>query len=210
MYEPAPDILLRPRRRSCYRSRAMIASHHEDSALVAAIASGDRESLGRLYDRYGSQLLALARRFVGDRGESEDLLHDVFVEVWLQARQYEPARGTVHAWLATRVRSRALDRLRALRAAPSESLERCAELSEPGATDDLLLGPDRGLVRRALASLPPEQRRVLELGYFEGLSSSQIAARVDAPIGTVKSRVAAAFAKLRSALPAATEQGGGE
>ena len=171
----------------------------DDVMLVRGIADGDRDCLAGLYDRYAAALLAIGRRVLGDRREAEDLLHDVFLEVWRQAGDYDAARGTVRGWLLMRMRSRALDRRKAAVFAKRADLPPADSASE-AAGDDPLLGPDRAAVRRALAALPADQRQVLELGYFEGLSSSEIAERVRAPIGTVKSRVAAALAKLRAGL----------
>lgn len=175
-----------------------------DVSLISGAAAGDRDCLAALYDRYAPALLAIGRRILGDRREAEDLLHDVFIEVWRQAGDYDEARGSVRAWLLMRMRSRALDRRK------SAAVSKRADLPAPDAVadgagdahggEDPALGPDRQAVRRALAQLPAEQRQVLELGYFEGLSSSEIAERVCAPIGTVKSRVAAALSKLRAAV----------
>ena len=171
-----------------------------DAELIRAVARGDRPALAALYDRFSPILMAVATRVLGDRREAEDLLHDVFLEVWRQASDYDVARGSVRAWMLVRLRSRAIDRRKAagytrVVALEPEHLER----HEAGA-EDPSFGPDRTRVRRALAELPEEQRTVLELGYFEGLSSSEIATRIDAPIGTVKSRVAAALARLRAGL----------
>ncbi len=173
----------------------------EDAQLVAAMSRGDRGALAALYDRYASLLLAVATRILGDRRESEDLVHDVMLEVWRQAAHYDTARGTVRAWLLVRLRSRALDRKKSVGATRVVAVdpERLHQQRDTAA-EDPTLGPDRAAVRRALAALPDEQRTVLELGYFEGLSSAEIAERIDAPIGTVKSRVAAALAKLRAGL----------
>jgi len=176
-------------------------SNEADAALVRAIAGGDREALAQLYDRFAPSLMAVGCRILCDRTEAEDLLHDVFLEVWRQAADYDDQRGSVRAWVLMRMRSRALDRRKAAGFARVVSLEDRRAPEEPSATvEDPSLQPDREAVRRSLAALPPEQRVVLELGYFEGLSSSEIAARIDAPIGTVKSRVAAALLKLRGAL----------
>ena len=144
--------------------------------------------------------MAIGRRILGDRREAEDLLHDVFLEVWRQASDYDEARGSVRAWLLMRLRSRALDRRKAAVFSRRADLPPSDSVAEPPASEDPALGADRDAVRRALASLPNEQRLVLELGYFEGLSSSEIAERVSAPIGTVKSRVAAALSKLRAGI----------
>ena len=171
-----------------------------DVSLIRGAADGDRDCLAGLYDRYSPALLAIGRRILGDRREAEDLLHDVFLEVWRQASDYDEARGSVRAWLLMRMRSRALDRRKAAVFSRRADLPPSDSVAEPPASEDPALGADRDVVRRALASLPNEQRLVLELGYFEGLSSSEIAERVSAPIGTVKSRVAAALSKLRAGI----------
>jgi len=174
--------------------------HDDDTALVKAVAAGDRHALSRLYDRYAGLLLALAMRIVRDRREAEDLLHDVFLEVWRSARDYDPTRGRVRTWLVIRMRSRALDVAKSARvsrrAGDVDVLERMVADTDVGGS------PDRRRVRAAVAELTREQRVVLELGYFEGLSCSQIAARLDIPIGTVKSRLAAALGRLRHTLGA--------
>jgi RNA polymerase sigma-70 factor, ECF subfamily len=185
--------------------RVIGATREEDEALIRRLAGGDAAALATLYDRYASLLLALGRRIVRDGREAEDLVHDVFLEIWRQAGDFDPDRGSVRAWMLMRMRSRALDRKKAPRLARAVSLEegRLADHHGSGGAgggEDPALGPDRDRVRRVLAELPPEQRTVLELGYFEGLSSSEIADRVAAPIGTVKSRVAAGLNKLRAGL----------
>ena len=173
-----------------------------DAELVRSVARGDRAALARLYDRFSPILLAVATRILGERREAEDLLHDVFLEVWRHSADYDSTRGSVRAWMLIRLRSRALDRRKSAGSTRVVSLEgeteRSGEEREATVTEDPTLAPDRTAIRRALAALPDEQRVVLELGYYEGLSSSEIAERVDAPIGTVKSRVAAALAKLRA------------
>ena len=173
-----------------------------DAELVRAVARGDRPALAQLYDRFSPILLAVATRILGERREAEDLLHDVFLEVWRQAADYDSTRGSVRAWMLIRLRSRALDRRKSAGATRVVSLdaetERGGEEREAATSEDPSLAPDRTAIRRALAALPDEQRTVLELGYFEGLSSSEIAERLGAPVGTVKSRVAAALAKLRA------------
>jgi len=173
----------------------------EDARLISAMSQGDRSALATLYDRYSALLLAVATRILGERREAEDLVHDVLLEVWRQCADYDGSRGSVRAWMLVRLRSRALDRKKSVGATrviavdPEKLNEQREVLNE-----DPAFAPDRTAIRRALAALPEDQRTVLELGYFEGLSSSEIAARIDAPIGTVKSRVAAALAKLRAGL----------
>jgi RNA polymerase sigma-70 factor (ECF subfamily) len=176
------------------------ADDHEDVLLVRAIAGGDREALARLYDRYASILLALALRIIRDRREAEDLLHDVFLEVWRSAKDYDLTRGRVRTWLIIRMRSRALDVTKSARvsrrSSDPEVIDRVADES------DVSGSPDRQRVRAALAELGADQRQVLELAYFEGQSCSEIAERIGIPIGTVKSRLAAALGKLRHTLGA--------
>jgi RNA polymerase sigma-70 factor (ECF subfamily) len=170
-----------------------------DARLIAAASRGDRESFARVYDRHAGTLLAVALRIVRERREAEDLVHDVFLEAWRVAKEYDPGRGTVRAWLTMRIRSRALDRLKSAGFSKRGTLDEARVASTAGA-DDAGLSADRDKVRRALAQLPDEQRQALELGFFEGLSSTEIAERMNVPVGTVKSRVAAALAKLRAAI----------
>jgi RNA polymerase sigma-70 factor (ECF subfamily) len=178
---------------------ATAAKTERDEDLVMAISGGDRQALARLYDRYAPLLLGVGQRILANRREAEDLVHDVFLEAWRQAADYDPRRGSVRTWLLMRLRSRALDRRKSA-AARLVSNEVPIEEDREAVAEDPSLAPDRAGVRRALMQLPKEQRTVLELAYFEGLSSSEIAQRLDAPIGTVKSRVAAALAKLRADL----------
>lgn len=175
-------------------------SDDDDVELVRAIAAGDRNGLAALYDRYAPILLGMAMRIIRDRREAEDLLHDVFLEVWRSARDYDLTRGRVRTWLVVRMRSRALDVLKSARVSrrsgDAETLERM--VAEPEAGES----PDRQRVRQVLAELTGEQRQVLELAYFDGLSCSEIAAQLAIPIGTVKSRLAAGLSRLRQLLGA--------
>ena len=166
-----------------------------DTELLAQVARGHRQALGALYDRYAGLLLAVLRRVLRDETEAEDVLHEVFLEVWQHAADFDPARGTVRAWLVMRARSRGLDRLRAL--------GRTRTLPEHTATGDAPVEAtpaDALTIRRALSKLAPELRQLLELGYFEGMSSAEIAEHEGLAVGTVKSRVARALAELRDQL----------
>ena len=169
-----------------------------DAALVEAMASGNKAALASLYQRYASTLLALGQRITKDVGEAEDILHDVFLEAWRAARQFDAGRGTVRAWLVMRMRSRTLDRQRSARVTKSVSVDKpiLEEVVDVGA-EDPSLAPDRNAVRRALLELPEEQREIVLLSYFTGLSATEIATQLDIPTGTVKSRLAGARKKLR-------------
>jgi RNA polymerase sigma-70 factor (ECF subfamily) len=171
----------------------------EDAALVQAMAGGDASALARLYERHSRLLLGLAMKIVRDRSPAEDLLHDVFLESWKSAKSFDPKRGRVRTWLAIRMRSRALDHQKSARVsrnAGDTGLEVVPDDSERSS-------PDHARVRKALADLGADQRQVVELAYFEGLSCSEIATRVAIPIGTVKSRLAAGLSRLRDAVAGA-------
>ena len=167
-----------------------------DVALVAAMAKGDREALAALYERHAPVLLGVAMRIVRERREAEDLLHDVFLEAWRHAKDFDPKRGRVRTWLAIRMRSRALDQQKSARVSRNAGDAGLEALADEGARSS----PDHARVRTALAALDGNQRRVVELAYFEGLSCSEIAIRIAVPIGTVKSRIAAGLAHLRQSL----------
>ena len=176
-----------------------VPSAGDDAVLVAAVVRGDRAALADLYDRHSAVLLAVGLRIVGERTQAEDLLHDVFLEAWHQAATFDPSRGTVRAWLVTRMRSRALDRrnagtrsARILKTAADEAPAR-AVAPETG-------GTDHERVRRLLVALPDDLNAVIGLAYFEGLTSAEIADRLCVPIGTVKSRTARAVALLRDRI----------
>ncbi len=180
-----------------------LAMPHEtalDDELVARMCRGDRAAFGAIYARHAPRLLALVRQIVGDRAEAEDVLHDTFLEAWRRANDYSPARGSVAAWLAVRARSRALDRRRT-------PARRDVALASSG-IEGVVLGEaerhtavqlaEQARLRSALAAMAPEERQVLLLGYFAGLSSREIADEVCIPVGTVKSRVRSALVKLRA------------
>ena len=175
-----------------------------DETLVQATAGGNAAALADLYDRYAGALLAVGERMLGRR-DAEDLLHDVFVEIWQHAGDYDPLRGSVKAWLFLRMRSRAIDRLRLARSKKIELGESALANRARDVAEDPTLSPDRAQVRRTLSSLPPEQRAAIELAYFGGLSSAQIAAQLGVPLGTIKTRIALAMGKLRAALGAEKE-----
>ena len=180
----------------------VIEDSARDARLVAALADGDRGALGELYDRFAAQMLGLATRILGNRRDGEDLVHDVFLEAWQRARSYDPARGSVRAWLLLRVRSRAIDRARALASARRFAMVETAAGSDTRAEPEPGLGGDRERARAALEALPEAQRRVVELCYFEGCSGRDVAERLGIPIGTVKSRLFAAMKGLRAAFDA--------
>jgi RNA polymerase sigma-70 factor, ECF subfamily len=173
-----------------------------DSELLHAIARGDEQALASLYDRYRLILFGLILRILHSRPEAEDILQDVFIQVWRRAADFDESRGRAFTWLVTLARSRTIDRLRAL-----ESRQRTANEAVQAVPDsvsdsetDALRSEQREAVRACLQELPAEQRQTLVLAYFEGLTQTEIAARLEAPLGTVKTRMRSGMIKLREML----------
>jgi RNA polymerase sigma-70 factor (ECF subfamily) len=191
------DVLLLAQRRQLWEARSVAGEQLSDETLVYAIARGDRSAFAHLYDRQSPLLLALGARILRDSREAEDVLHDVFVEVWKHAGDFDPSRASARTWLCLRMRSRCLDRVRVALRCRAHPLEDAVLDPLP---ETQSAGSDAQRVRAALAALPEPQRQVLVLGYFQGLSSQEIADALHIPLGTVKSRVAAALSHLRSAL----------
>lgn len=174
-----------------------------DAALLTAITARDQRAFAALYDRYGHLVYHRAYSLLRERGAAEDVVQDVFLRVWRRAATFDPARGTVRAWLVASAHHAALDQLRgprgrALRELPLFTLGETTAGDGPDAAAEALL--EAVVVRRALAALPPPQREALELAYFEGLSVQEIAVRTRAALGTVKGRLLLGRAKLRAAL----------
>jgi RNA polymerase sigma-70 factor (ECF subfamily) len=175
---------------------AAIDSADADAPLVARMARGDRSAVAELYERHAARLLALAQSLLRSPQEAEDLIHDVFLEAWRRAADYSEERGSVRTWLLLRTRSRCFDRLKSRRRATlSEAPEEHAAPLLAPAHDG-----DQARLHAILARMPEPQQEVILLGYFEGLSTTEIALRLGIPAGTVKSRTRAALISLRSVL----------
>ena len=173
-----------------------------DVELLAAIAQKDETALAELYDRYRVILFGLLIRILTSREEAEDVLQEVFLQVWRRAGDFDEKRGRPFTWLVTLARSRGIDRLRSLAAKERVALAGAKEPSEQvsDAVADALASEQRTLVTNALAQLPEEQKSPLILAYFDGLTQSEIAAKLGAPLGTVKTRMRTGLMKLREFL----------
>jgi RNA polymerase sigma-70 factor, ECF subfamily len=180
------------------------ARRDADEALIRRILNGDETALGALYDRYGGLVYSVANRILRDTGAAEEVLQDIFHQIWRTAARFDFERGSLTAWLLVMARSRSIDRLRR-RSLPTE---------DPAEPANIVLRADFNLeaataqnqmmaqVRKALEALPEAQRHAMELAYFEGLTQTEIASRTGDPLGTVKTRLRTAVASLKKALGA--------
>lgn len=172
--------------------------------LVRRIASGDESALGVLYDSTSRPVFGLALRILNDPCAAEEVTLEVYTQVWRQADSYDARRGTPSAWILTIARSRAIDRFRSTdqarrRADTLDAVEKATSMG-PGPDAHAADAERREIVLAALDSLPPEQRAVIDLAYFGGLSHSEIAEKLTQPLGTVKTRTRLAMMRLRDAL----------
>lgn len=167
----------------------------DDAALIARVRSGDPEAMTALYDRYSGLVYAVALRVLGETGAAEDVLQEVFLQLWRNPAAFDAARGRLAPWLAVVTRHRAIDQLRGRR--------------EQADIADVTLAVDAGLddavarnraaekVRAVLAAMPAEQRRALEMAFFQGLTHTEIAQQTGDPLGTVKTRIRSGLIQLR-------------
>jgi RNA polymerase sigma-70 factor (ECF subfamily) len=169
-----------------------------DAGLVSAIRSGDQSAMAALYDRYSSIVYSVALRVLGDTGAAEDVLQDVFMQLWRNPGLFDSNRGSLGAWLAVIARNRAIDALRKRR--PENDIEDVVLSVET----DLAAEADRARaaekVRSVLGTMPGPQRAALEMAYFEGLTHTEIAAKTGEPLGTIKTRIRAGLTTLRKAF----------
>jgi RNA polymerase sigma-70 factor (ECF subfamily) len=183
---------------------AQTATLDDDRATVSRMVGGDSSALATLYDRHARAIYSLALRILADAAEAEDVVQDVFTQAWRQATRYDPARAPVAGWLMIMTRARSLDRLRRRRAriATTEMDPAAPHPKDPDVDQEMLAitAEQADRLRGALDVLPDGQRTAIELAYYEGLSQSDIAARLQQPLGTVKTRIRTGLLKLRDAL----------
>jgi RNA polymerase sigma-70 factor (ECF subfamily) len=168
------------------------------------VADRDADALAGLYDESSSLIYSLVYRILGNVADAEEVTLDVYTQVWQNAEKFDESRGSVASWLVTLARSRAIDRLRsrAARQTREEPLAPAREFRDVAALPEEagMLSQERRFVRAALESLSPEQREAIELAYFSGLSHSELAARLNQPLGTIKTRIRLGMMKLRGLL----------
>jgi RNA polymerase sigma-70 factor (ECF subfamily) len=175
-------------------------------ALLRQVAQGDRISFGALYDRFSAVLFSTAFRVLNNQEAAEDVLQDVFVQIWEKAPLYDPARGKPLTWAVTLTRNKAIDRLRATqrRSRLQDDIQREAETVEQfddrSSFDAVASGETNDIVRAAIRKLSKDQREAIELAFFSSLTQTEIAERLGEPLGTIKARIRRGMMKLRDVL----------
>jgi len=177
-----------------------------ETEMLQRMAQKDQEAFAQLYDRLSRPLYAVALRILGDAGEAQDIVHDTFIGLWDKAAAFEATRGSAFAWAVALTRNRAIDRLRQrrrraeiLRESATETPGFEPEIGAP-APEAAAQGEDAQAVRAAVATLPVEQKRAVELAFFSGLTQLEIAQRLGEPLGTIKARIRRGLLKLRDTL----------
>ncbi len=173
-------------------------SGEDDSSLLALVQTGDEHAMASLYDRYSKLVYSVALRVLRDPAAAEDVLQEVFMQIWRNPDSFTAARGSLGGWLAIVSRNRSIDTLRRKR--PSTNVDD-VPLAAPGnLTDEAERNSLMGLARGVIQKLPLEQRKTLEMAFFDGLTHSEIAEMTGDPLGTVKTRIRSALLTLRKAF----------
>lgn len=169
-----------------------------DTILVSAIRSGDEQAMGQLYERYSSVVYSVALRVLGDTAAAEDILQEVFMQLWRSPSGFDASKGSLPGWLAVIARNRAIDSLRKRR--PETEVTELVVSIEPDFASETDLGRALEKIRGVLGSMPATQRSALEMAFFEGLTHTEIAAKTGEPLGTIKTRIRAGLVALRKAV----------
>jgi len=175
----------------------------EDLGFMARLQAGDRSALEALSDRHTPLMLGVALRILRRRPDAEDAIQDAWIQAWRRRASFDPNRGSVASWLVTIARTRAIDRYRSLvsRGRAESTAEPALPPSDPPPEVSAARADLRGRLAKALASIDPKQRQVIEIAYFEGLSQSEIAERIGVPLGTVKYWTRQGLERLRALVP---------
>jgi RNA polymerase sigma-70 factor, ECF subfamily len=173
----------------------------DEPEIIVRLRAKDQAALDVLYERYSGLVYSLSLRIVRQPSDAEDVVIETFWQLWQQAADYNDERGQLRSWIVTIARSRALDRLRSMRRNPTAESE---EFNQPVADDnpeqETWMNEQSSIVRKALVSLPSDQRQALELAYYHGLSQSEVAGKLGEPLGTIKTRMRLGMMKLRDQL----------
>jgi RNA polymerase sigma-70 factor (ECF subfamily) len=177
---------------------AEVKHNSTDFALLSAIRSGDEKAMAELYDRYSAVVYSVALRVLGDTGAAEDILQEVFMQLWRNPGLFDSSRGNLVPWLAVIARNRAIDALRKRR--PESDIADVVVSVEPDLAEEAGRAIAMTKVRGVLSGMPAAQRGALEMAYFEGLSHSEISAKTGEPLGTIKTRIRSGLLALRKAF----------
>jgi RNA polymerase sigma-70 factor (ECF subfamily) len=169
-----------------------------DAGLVSALIAGDEQAMARIYDNYSSLVYSVALRVCGESGAAEDILQEVFMQLWRNPAAFDSRRGSLPAWLAVITRHRAIDALRKRR--PESDLEDVVVSSSTNLANETERNLTVEKIRETLGGMPPAQRTALEMAFFEGLTHSEIAAKTGEPLGTIKTRIRSGLLALREAV----------
>jgi len=179
-------------------SFANVKEDSSDARLILSVRSGDQQAMGALFDRYSSLVYSVALRVLGDTGAAEDILQEVFMQLWRKPAVFDSARGSLAAWLAVIARNRAIDAIRKRK--PETDIEDVIVSVEPDFAGEAERNRAAEHIRRKLSEMPEPQRSALEMAFFEGLTHSEIATKTGTPLGTIKTRIRTALISLRTAV----------
>lgn len=174
------------------------ATPASDVSLMSRVLANDQNAIAEIFDRYGSLVYSIALRILKDPPQAEDVLQEIFIQLWKYPNKFADGRGSLPAWLAVVARNRAIDHLRHRR--PMEPFGDLVVASSVNLSSEIERNRMIEKVRSVMSGLPLEQQRMLELAFFEGLTHSEIAARTGEPLGTVKTRIRSALASLRKEI----------
>jgi RNA polymerase sigma-70 factor (ECF subfamily) len=168
----------------------------DDMRLVARVRAGDQQALSELYDRYSKVVYGVALRILHDTGAAEDLLQDIFLQLWRKPDAFDSSRGSLAAWLAVIARNRSIDRLRQRR--PETDIEDCVIVTATDLRDETERSLVIEKVRVVMNEMGPDQRTAMEMAFFEGLTHTEIAEKTGEPLGTIKTRIRSGLQMLRT------------
>lgn len=195
MPDNSPNPISGPARSN---TRAAGNASSEDLALLERVRKGDQPAMAEVFDKYGRAVYSVALRILKDSGHAEDVMQEIFFQIWRNSESFVPGRGSLGAWLVVVARNRAIDMLR--RRKPTDSVEDVVLTAPFDVAADAEHNVVMEKIQKVLRELPAEQQRSMELAFFEGLSHSEIAERTGDPLGTVKTRIRLALMTLRKAF----------
>lgn len=168
----------------------------DDMRLVARVRAGDQQALAELYDRYSNVVYAVVLRILQDTGGAEDILQDIFLQLWRKPEAFDSSRGSLGAWLTVIARHRAIDRLRQRR--PESDIEECVIANATDLRDETERSLVIEKVRVVMNEMSPDQRTAMEMAFFQGLTHTEIAEKTGEPLGTIKTRIRSGLQMLRT------------